>query len=90
MLEYAPRSTELLSYDEAVLYCMFCNHDGHRDWRMPTEAEWSKHIYLLGWCECTHERTWLDYVMPVRETTWIQYISHTIKQKCVSICNMFD
>jgi hypothetical protein len=30
-LEYAPRSEPLL-YDEAMLYCYTCTHDGHYDW----------------------------------------------------------
>ena len=37
-LELAPYSPDL-TYDEAVLYCLFCNHDGHNDWRMPTREE---------------------------------------------------
>ena len=42
-----------MSYDEAVLYCTFCTHNGYTDWRMPTKAEWSDSRGMIGW--------WLDY-----------------------------
>jgi hypothetical protein len=28
------------NYEEAWLYCLTCNHDGHYDWRLPTVDEW--------------------------------------------------
>ena len=40
MLAYAPPTIQRMSYDDAVLYCQFCNHDGYTDWRMPTRTEY--------------------------------------------------
>jgi hypothetical protein len=39
MIELAPRSKKPMSYDEAFLYCRFCNHGGHNDWRLQTLPE---------------------------------------------------
>ena len=38
MLELAP-AVYSLTYDEAVMYCFFLEHNGYRDWRMPTMYE---------------------------------------------------
>ena len=40
MIECAPASEITMTYNEAVLYCMFCNYNGHRDWRLPTTDEY--------------------------------------------------
>lgn len=29
-----------MTYDEAVMYCLFCDHNGYRDWRLPTWDEY--------------------------------------------------
>jgi hypothetical protein len=47
MIEFAPRSENKMTYDEAILYCQFCNHDGHIDWRMPTYMECAQAISIL-------------------------------------------
>lgn len=39
MVEAAPRSEKAMSYDDALLYCAFCNYGGHTDWRMPSQSE---------------------------------------------------
>lgn len=44
----APRSTSFFTYDEAVLYCTFCRHNGYTDWRLPTKKE-REHLGLWGW-----------------------------------------
>ncbi len=66
MIECAPRSEELFRYEEAVLYCQFCNHNGHNDWRMPTNHEWNTTIGLMGWYveSIAHQP---HYVTPVRD-----------------------
>ena len=46
MIEFAPTTANMITYDEAVLYCFFCNYNGHTDWRLPTEYEYSE--YLTG------------------------------------------
>ena len=40
MIETAPASYNLMTYDEAVMYCAFCRHDGLSDWRLPTVGEY--------------------------------------------------
>ena len=42
MLEYAPCSENAMSYEEAVIYCRFCKHNGHNDWRLPTLHEYNQ------------------------------------------------
>ena len=53
MLEFAPLSENRMTYNEAMLYCAFCTHNGYSDWRMITHEEW----YILP---NTHRlATWL-------------------------------
>ncbi len=40
MIYVAPTSNNKLTYDDAILYCQFCNHGGYNDWHMPDEDEW--------------------------------------------------
>ena len=53
MIEFAPLSEKRMTYEEALLYCTFCNHDGYTDWRMLTKGEW----YALA--NCYRVATWL-------------------------------
>jgi hypothetical protein len=39
MIELAPITQNKMTYEEAILYCQFCNHDGYTDWRLPTFFE---------------------------------------------------
>lgn len=51
MIEVAPRSAYMMSYDEAILYCQFLDYNGHKDWRMLTRQEHSEYrneIYGLN------------------------------------------
>jgi hypothetical protein len=67
MLEIAPISDEYFTYDNAVIYCQFLEHNGHRDWRMPTWPEHEEYSgQLVGWWV---ESDWLGItwrVTPVR------------------------
>lgn len=54
MLIAAPESERMMTYEDALLYCAFCNHGGYRDWRMPTYSEWLALGLYGGW--------WLDRV----------------------------
>jgi hypothetical protein len=36
MIEFAPRSVDIMTYQEAVLYCLFLEYGGHKDWQLPT------------------------------------------------------
>jgi hypothetical protein len=49
MIESAPESENMMTYEEAVLYCSFCNYNGYTDWRMPTAAEYGKLKMTLCW-----------------------------------------
>jgi hypothetical protein len=49
MIEIAPKSENKMTYDEALLYCRFCNHNGHTDWRMPYFSEGTPGAFY-GWC----------------------------------------
>ena len=39
MIKYGPTSTELLSHDDAWLYCATLTHENKYDWRMPNRLE---------------------------------------------------
>lgn len=39
IIESAPMSENLMTYDDAVIYCFLCTHDGHRDWRLPARFD---------------------------------------------------
>lgn len=51
MIQKAPISCKMLTYDEAFLYCISCEHDGYTDWRMPTMSEWNHTKGMTGWYE---------------------------------------
>jgi hypothetical protein len=71
MIVEAPMLKRWLSYDDAVLYCQFCNHDGYTDWRMPTHSEW---LNEMGATNCWHQERTISgiyhpvqwFVIPVR------------------------
>ena len=60
MLELALISPNVLSYNEAWVYCLTLDYNGHKDWRMPTFNEWGSRNELLGWYE--PELRWGDYI----------------------------
>lgn len=75
MIEIAPMSDEMITYDQAFLYTLTCTHHGCYDWRLPTLNEWLYHSpNIVGWDDkgadvraftdsgATHQR----YVTPVR------------------------
>ena len=69
MLEFAPRTERTTQYDDAILYCTFCRHNGHSDWRLPTYDEWDS-ISVIPWGvwflnRGTDSNTW--FVLPVRD-----------------------
>ena len=66
MIEVAPPSNAM-SYDEALLYCQFLEHNGYSDWRMPTKQEWLDNDNIIGW-HTTIRLQHLDRsVIPVRD-----------------------
>jgi|LakMenE01Jun11ns_1017448.scaffolds.fasta_scaffold9954590_3 hypothetical protein len=71
IIEIAPKSVNGMPYEEAVLYCRFCTHNGYTDWRMPTRDEYSTNLGLTGWYVNRHIDKF-DYntnwkVCPVRD-----------------------
>ena len=48
-IEIAPTSENLLTYDEALLYCFALNLDGKIGWRMPTDQEFQYNYIIRGW-----------------------------------------
>lgn len=52
MFVLAPTSSNNMSYEEAMLYCTFCDYGGYTDWRMPTREEYlvmKSRGVTLGW-----------------------------------------
>lgn len=48
MIEKAPVSKQLRTYNEALLYCQFLSYNEHNDWRLPTADEYQQ-FDLWGW-----------------------------------------
>jgi hypothetical protein len=69
MLELAPISSDEMTYDEAVWYCLWLEHNGKKGWRLPTIEEWAKtnDIPVFSWRQDEH-RKMMDKmpVVPVR------------------------
>ena len=40
MIEYAVRSEYTMTYEDAVMYCFFLEHNGHKVWRLPVFEEY--------------------------------------------------
>jgi hypothetical protein len=80
MLEYAP-ILKNMTYEEALLYCQFCDHKGYNDWRLPTFDEcrvyklydrfgsmWYKHAYKAdSFFLAIKGFTHVNHVVPVRD-----------------------
>jgi hypothetical protein len=70
MIEVAPITYVKLTYEEAILYCQFLEHNGHRDWRMPTYEEYY-HDKNIGakwsWYVGRHPTYPTGCVYPVRD-----------------------
>lgn len=39
MIQAAPPTNDDMTYEEAIVYCQFCTHNGYTDWRLPTWDE---------------------------------------------------
>lgn len=51
MFEQGPVAKKLLTYEDAVLYCMFLEYNGYNDWRLPTKDEFDiMHKRDGSWC----------------------------------------
>ena len=72
MIEVAPRSEEIMTYEEAVLYSRFLDYNGHNDWRLPTSDEYKNNekIINFAWYDgLNEEQLWKNnnrFAMPVR------------------------
>jgi hypothetical protein len=68
MIEWAPRSKNIMTFDEAVLYCQFLDYGGHKDWRLPTKPEYNSAEHIEGvWYATDTPHTFKWYAWPVRE-----------------------
>jgi hypothetical protein len=74
MIEYADRSLHEIPCDEAWLYCATLEHNGHRDWRMPTYDERMDLEFYGFWDIDDHNNRekWTTYdatcfIIPVRD-----------------------
>ena len=69
MIEIAPPSEYQMTYDEALWYCLWFEHDGKKGWRLPTTEEWAltSSIPVYSWRQNDH-RTFQKTmtVVPVR------------------------
>ena len=69
-IKIGPVSSRFITYDQAVLYCTFCRHDGYSDWRLPTWAEYCD-LDIIGWYEVSSDtinKATKRVVFPVRNT----------------------
>lgn len=79
-LQWGKITKDVMTYDEALLYCQFCNEGGYTDWRMPTLKEFAAvkpQCRILTWYvdEQRYHNIGRYSVSPVRETiTWWQDI----------------
>jgi hypothetical protein len=67
MIERGPRTQARMTYDEALVYCAFLEHNGCRGWRLPRQEEIDGHE-LFCWHlndDSDHSRAWA--VIPVRD-----------------------
>lgn len=72
-IEYAPLSEHEMTFDEAVLYCTFCRHNNHTDWRIPTweeflasiNSDWIKYSWNSASSDVS-KRVRKSRVLPVR------------------------
>lgn len=67
MIALAPNSVTEMIYDEALLYCTFCNHDGYSDWRMPTFHEYIYTDMINGWYLTATDMAASWPITPVRD-----------------------
>ena len=78
MIEVAPRSGIIMTYEEAILYCVFCDHNGYSDWRMPTFDEYFSEGLRnsrVGWyIDRTRDSKVLRKVCPVRYMSNDEYM----------------
>ena len=49
MIEIVEELSELMTYNNAILYCQFLEYRGHNDWRMPTKEECDDY-HIISWC----------------------------------------
>ena len=48
--EVAPKSDFRITYDNAWLHCLTLEYNGHKDWRLPTSAEYAVEHNTLSLC----------------------------------------
>ena len=48
MIEFGPRASCKLLFDEALLYCMTLDHEGYCNWRLPNSDETVFEVFELN------------------------------------------
>lgn len=67
MIEFAIRSQKEMVYDQAFLYCLTLEYNGHKDWRLPTGTEYAI-TDILSFCWFEERKTGERWVcQPVRD-----------------------
>lgn len=72
-IETAPMSDTNMPFDQAKMYVLFCDYNGHKDWRLPTRDEWTALFGVkspvLVWLKEEDNLVWDKdwYVRPVRD-----------------------
>jgi hypothetical protein len=69
MIDIAKQSAVWVLYDQAWLHCLTLVHNGHKDWRLPTEDEYRDYKFNEAWY---NDDPWRDdvskwYSIPVRD-----------------------
>jgi hypothetical protein len=68
MIVVAPISKKPMTYDEAVLYCVFCRYDDNSDWRLPTKKEYHEsNVMWRSWYQNEVIDGSVYNAMPVRD-----------------------
>lgn len=65
-IDKAPISKLRMTYDEAVMYCLFLMYDGRTDWRLPTANEIDGHAMFVWIQDDDTNRSLKWHVQPVR------------------------
>jgi hypothetical protein len=69
MIELALQTQQEITYDEAWLYCITLDYNGHKDWRLPTANEYKSFQFTSAWHEGRFQvlqEYYVLYVIPVR------------------------
>jgi hypothetical protein len=67
MIEYGSIPDYAFSYDEAFLYCLTLDYNGHKDWRLPTPDEYNDSSAIFCWYTTKSKSYSKQHCLPVRD-----------------------